>query len=74
MTVYGRRSVFLQDSVRLLSVDACATIATLLPPDDVEQLVMPTLRSCVGDTSWRVRYIVAEKFTDLQNAVGEFIV
>ncbi|EDS39336.1 serine/threonine protein phosphatase 2a regulatory subunit a [Culex quinquefasciatus] len=32
--------------------------------------VMPTLRQCVNDSSWRVRYMVAEKFTDLQKAVG----
>lgn len=60
-----------QDSVRLLAVEACVSIATLLQlQDDVEQLVMPTLRQCAGDTSWRVRYMVADKFTDLQKAVG----
>ena len=37
---------------------------------DVEQLVMPTLRQCAEDKSWRVRYMVADKFTDLQKAVG----
>ncbi|PSN41046.1 Serine/threonine-protein phosphatase 2A 65 kDa regulatory subunit A alpha isoform [Blattella germanica] len=42
-----------QDSVRLLAVEACVSIATLLQQDDVEQLVMPTLRQCAGDTSWR---------------------
>lgn len=31
---------------------------------------MPTLRQCASDSSWRVRYMVAEKFTDLQKAVG----
>lgn len=25
---------------------------------------------CLGDTSWRVRFMVAEKFTELQKAVG----
>lgn len=49
------------------------SIATLLQQEDVEQLVMPTLRMCVGDTSWRVRYMVADKFTELQKAVGEFL-
>lgn len=39
---------FLQDSVRLLAVEACVSIATLLPQEDVEQLVMPTLRQCTG--------------------------
>lgn len=34
------------------------------------QLVLPTLRQCASDSSWRVRYMVAEKFVDLQKAVG----
>ena len=59
-----------QDSVRLLAVEACADIASLLPPADVEQLVMPTLRDAANDKSWRVRYMVADKFTELQKAVG----
>jgi serine/threonine-protein phosphatase 2A regulatory subunit A len=59
-----------QDSVRLLAVEACADIAGLLPPADVEQLVMPTLRDAATDKSWRVRYMVADKFTELQKAVG----
>ena len=56
---------FIQDSVRLLAVDACVSIATLLQQEDVEQLVMPTLRQCASDQSWRVRYMVADKFTDV---------
>ena len=28
--------------------------------------VMPTLRQCAEDKSWRVRYMVADKFTELQ--------
>lgn len=59
-----------QDSVRLLAVEACVSIAQLLQQEDVEQLVMPTLRQCVTDSSWRVRYMVADKFCDLQKAVG----
>ena len=62
--------MFLQDSVRLLAVEACVSIASLLQTEDVEQLVMPTLRQCAEDKSWRVRYMVADKFTELQKAVG----
>ncbi|XP_013394072.1 serine/threonine-protein phosphatase 2A 65 kDa regulatory subunit A alpha isoform-like isoform X3 [Lingula anatina] len=58
------------DSVRLLAVEACVSIASLLPHSDTEQLVMPTLRSAAEDKSWRVRYMVADKFTELQHAVG----
>ena len=41
-----------QDSVRLLGVEACVSIASLLQSDEVEQLVMPTLRQCAEDKSW----------------------
>lgn len=46
-------------------MDACVSIASLLQQEDVEQLVMPTLRQCAADQSWRVRYMVADKFTDV---------
>lgn len=59
-----------QDSVRLLAVEACVSIAQLLQQDELEHLVMPTLRQCAGDSSWRVRYMVADHFTDLQKALG----
>lgn len=58
--------VFLQDSVRLLAVEAGVSIATLLPQEDLEALVMPTLRQAAEDKSWRVRYMVADKFSDVR--------
>ncbi|CAG0921341.1 unnamed protein product [Notodromas monacha] len=64
-----------QDSVRLLAVDGCVAIARLLTkngnPDDTAEYIMPTLKASAEDKSWRVRFMVAEKFTDLQEAVGE---
>lgn len=56
---------FPQDSVRLLAVEACVNIAQLLPQEDLEALVMPTLRQAAEDKSWRVRYMVADKFTEV---------
>lgn len=61
---------FFQDSVRLLAVEACVSMASLLQQDDTETLVMPTLRQAAEDKSWRVRYMVADKFIELQKAVG----
>ncbi|KAM4743074.1 LOW QUALITY PROTEIN: serine/threonine-protein phosphatase 2A 65 kDa regulatory subunit A beta isoform [Anableps anableps] len=58
-----------QDSVRLLAVEACVSIATLLPQEDLET-VMPTLRQAAEDKSWRVRYMVAE-FSELQKVGPE---
>lgn len=46
-------------------MEACASIASLLDAGDVEQLVMPTLRGAANDKSWRVRYMVADKFTEV---------
>lgn len=40
-------------------------IAQLLPQEDLEALVMPTLRQAAEDKSWRVRYMVADKFTEV---------
>ena len=34
-----------QDSVRLLAVEGCANIASLLPNEDKETLLMPTIRA-----------------------------
>jgi serine/threonine-protein phosphatase 2A regulatory subunit A len=56
--------------VRLLAVEACVSIATLLQQEDVEQLVMPTLRQCSEDKSWRVRYMVADKFTEVNSVLS----
>jgi serine/threonine-protein phosphatase 2A regulatory subunit A len=33
-------------------VEACVAIASPLPPEDVEHLVMPTLRQFAEDKSW----------------------
>ncbi|XP_029668414.1 LOW QUALITY PROTEIN: serine/threonine-protein phosphatase 2A 65 kDa regulatory subunit A alpha isoform-like [Formica exsecta] len=46
-----------QDSVRLLVVEACVSIAALLQQEDVEQFVMPTLRQCASDQSWRKKCV-----------------
>ena len=51
--------------MRLLAVEACASMAALLPSEDTEQLVMPTLREAANDKSWRVRYMVADKFSEV---------
>ena len=50
-------------------MEACVSIASLLPQEDTEQLLMPTLRQSAEDKSWRVRYMVADKFTELQKVI-----
>ena len=49
----------------MLAVEACVAVAGLLPSSDIEPLAMPTLRQAIQDKSWRVRYMVADKFTEV---------
>ena len=51
--------------MRLLAEENCASIATLLSSADKEQLILPTLREAANDKSWRVRYMVADKFVEV---------
>eukprot|EP00003_Mantamonas_plastica_P026552 TRINITY_DN546_c0_g1_i2.p1 TRINITY_DN546_c0_g1~~TRINITY_DN546_c0_g1_i2.p1 ORF type:complete len:145 (+),score=32.85 TRINITY_DN546_c0_g1_i2:137-571(+) len=50
-----------QDSVRLLAVSNCVAFASLLSVEENTTYVLPTVRECAGDKSWRVRYMVADK-------------
>ena len=53
--------------MRLLAVEVCATIASLLEKPDVESLIVPTLNSAAKDKSWKVRYMVADKFCEVSS-------
>jgi serine/threonine-protein phosphatase 2A regulatory subunit A len=55
--------------VRVLTVESCATICQLLPHNETEQLIMPTLREIAVDKSWRVRYMVADRFIDVSRII-----
>lgn len=59
-----------QDSVRLLAVEACVVIASIFKNDDIERYLMQSIKAAIDDKSWRVRYVVADKFVELQTAVG----
>lgn len=62
-----------QDSVRLLSVDACVDIAGELSAEEKETFILRTLHAYFTDGSWRVRYQVADRFTKLQAALGPVV-
>lgn len=59
-----------QDSVRFLSVETCVALASKLSSEEAEKLVLPTIKSLITDSSWRVRYMAADKFTGL-SAIGD---
>eukprot|EP01101_Sappina_pedata_P002069 TRINITY_DN12345_c0_g1_i1.p1 TRINITY_DN12345_c0_g1~~TRINITY_DN12345_c0_g1_i1.p1 ORF type:complete len:594 (-),score=240.19 TRINITY_DN12345_c0_g1_i1:57-1838(-) len=76
---FGRIAKDEQDSVRLLSVANCVSIATrfnelLGHSAEAHQSnlahVLPVVKSCAVDKSWRVRYMVAENFCELCEAFG----
>ena len=46
------------------------SIAGLLSHEDTDALIMPTMRGCAQDKSWRVRYMVADKFTEVSLSVN----
>ena len=46
-------------------------MASLLSEDARKELIRPVLANLIDDKSWRVRYMVAEKLTDIQSAIGE---
>lgn len=52
--------------MRLLTVDACISITGLLHPDTVQDRIKPVLMQMADDKSWRVRYMVADKLTEVQ--------
>ena len=59
-----------QDSVRLLAIENCTALSGVLSEDNNQVHIMPLVTTCAKDKSWRVRYMVADKFTELQKAVG----
>lgn len=53
-----------QDSVRLLTVNILIAIAEVVPKEQQSShgVLLSSLRSLFEDKSWRVRYMVADKF------------
>lgn len=53
-----------QDSVRLLTVEVLISIAEVIPKEQHPNhaVLLTTLKSLIGDRSWRVRYMVANRF------------
>lgn len=46
-----------QDSVRLLAVEGCSSIASILPDEDKESLLMPTVRAAAQVTNKSFSFI-----------------
>src|SRR5436309_1233269 len=61
-----------QDSVRLLTVDILIAIAEVVPKEQQSShgVLLTSLRSLFGDKSWRVRYMVADRFEKVKVQLG----
>ena len=68
--VFQRLSKDEQDSVRLLTVQAAIAISKVFKPADNVTKMLPVLFFLCEDKSWRVRYMVADKFCELCLAMG----
>lgn len=51
-----------QDSVRLLAVEPLALLMNRTTEDAALELLLPTFLSLAGDSSWRIRFMVATHF------------
>jgi serine/threonine-protein phosphatase 2A regulatory subunit A len=65
-----------QDSVRLLTVDILIAIAEVVPKEQQSShgVLLTALRSLFEDKSWRVRYMVADRFEKIAKAVDNEVV
>ena len=62
-----------QDSVRLLTVEVLIAIAEAVPKEQQSShgVLLQALRSLFDDKSWRVRYMVADRFEKIAKAVDD---
>ena len=58
-------SVDEQDSVRLLTIDDLIVIVEFLSAAEIKSLILSPLKVLCNDKSWRVRYMVADKFVQV---------
>ncbi|KAI0449532.1 armadillo-type protein [Xylaria acuta] len=65
-----------QDSVRLLTVEILIAIAEVVPKDQQasHSVLLTSLRNLIEDKSWRVRYMIADRFEKIAKAVDDEVV
>ncbi|CCU82668.1 regulatory subunit A beta isoform/Serine/threonine-protein phosphatase 2A [Blumeria hordei DH14] len=65
-----------QDSVRLLTVEVLIAIAEVVPKEQQSShgVLLAALRTLIDDKSWRVRYMVADRFEKIAKAVDDEVV
>lgn len=65
-----------QDSVRLLTVEVLISVAEVVPKEQQSShgVLLTTLRNLIEDKSWRVRYMIADRFEKIAKAVDDEVV
>lgn len=61
-----------QDSVRLLTVEILISIAEVVPKEQQSShgVLLTSLRNLIDDKSWRVRYMIADRFEKVRCITG----
>jgi len=59
-----------QDSVRMLAMELCVPIAKMVPASSLSTAILPVVQAGAKDAAWRVRYVIAKNFTDIQAVLG----
>lgn len=58
-----------QDSVRLLTVEVLVSLAQRLSKEQRQELLLPAFKALSSDKAWRVRYMVASKYVEVNECI-----
>lgn len=58
-----------QDSVRIHSIESAVALAKVVPSDVLTSQIFPVVIAIARDTSWRVRWSVANRFAEFSEIV-----
>lgn len=67
LEVFEKLSRDEQDSVRILAINNCIALGKLKDDPDWQARILPVVKSCAEDKSWRVRYMMADNVKHLCN-------
>lgn len=73
MELFSRLVADEQDNVRPLAVESILSFGHMLSQEDKLALLVQPLHQASKDRSWRVRYVVAEKHSELEQVLGKEI-
>jgi len=65
ITVFEKLSRDEQDSVRILAINNCIALGKLKKTPEWQAKILPIMKTCAEDKSWRVRYMMADNVKQL---------